>query len=160
VEVRHDEQAAVVAGRADAQCSPSLGFALGHKLFVARARTGQSARKLRDYFDAIAQSVAAHRRDQSMEFYLRQACSIASVAVADTFSFTEPLTAWVERRTRPGATHRWRKLDAEESRVYPALCVYPAFPKYKDKALTSPTPPARLCATMIDGVFAPSPRFI
>jgi hypothetical protein len=71
-----------------------------------------------------------------MEFYLApsvQDCSGGSGA--DTFSFTEPLTAWVERGIRPDATRQVaRKLDAEGKTLFTRpLCAYPALPKYKRK---------------------------
>jgi len=114
-------------------------FALGHKLILWHGASDWaiSAQDSVDYFDAIAQSVGgASKRDESMEFYLApsvQHCFGGSGA--DTFSFTEPLTAWVERGTRPRATRQVaRKLDAEGKTLFTRpLCAYPARLKYKGK---------------------------
>ena len=114
-------------------------FALGHKLILWHGASDWaiSAQASVDYFDAIAQSVGgASKRDESMELYVApsvQHCFGGSGA--DTFSFTEPLTAWVERGTRPGATRQVaRKLDADGKTLFTRpLCAYPAFPKYRGK---------------------------
>jgi len=137
-----DEQATAVrqAGlMLDAGADLTAFFALGHKLILWHGASDWaiSAQASVDYFDAIPQSVGgASKRDESMVFYVAPSVHhCGGGSGADTFSFTEPLTAWVERGIRPGATRQVaRKLDAKGKTLFTRpLCAYPAFPKYKGK---------------------------
>jgi feruloyl esterase len=137
-----DEHAAAVrrvSALLDAGPDLSAFFALGHKIILwhGTADWGVSAQSSVDYFNAAGRASGGDaRRDESMEFFLApsvQHCRGGSGA--DTFSFVEPLSAWVERGIRPSSTHpQASKLDAggKVSLTRP-LCAYPTLPRYKGK---------------------------
>ncbi len=137
-----DEHAAAVrqaAASLDAGPDLSAFFALGHKLILWHGTSdwGISAQSSVDYFNAAGQASGGDaKRDESMEFFLAPSVQHCRGGTgADTFSFVEPVSAWVEQGIRPSSMHpQASKFDAAGKVAFTRpLCAYPALPRYKGK---------------------------
>ncbi len=136
-----EHPAAIRQAGASLDATPDLStfFALGHKLIMWHGTSDWaiSPQSSIEYFNAAAKAAGGDaKRDESMELFLApsvQHCRGGSGA--DTFSFVEPINAWVEKGIRPSSTHPLAsKVDAAgKVALTRPLCAYPSLPKYKGK---------------------------